>query len=263
MKTILDTIVDMKLQEVAAAKTKIRYSDFEQFEHFGRACNSLKTELVKPNFGIIAELKRKSPSAGIINATLDIQKQGEYYEKSNVAGISCLTDSTFFGGSLEDLLLLRKSVTTPILRKEFILDEFQIFESKAYGADVILLISEILSAEEILHFTIIAQSLGMEVIVECNSKISLEKINDSVDIIGINNRDLHIQKTDIQTSRDLFKFIPNNTVCISESGIKSKDELYELDKIGFNGALIGESILKSTDTNFLSQLTSIKSSVCL
>lgn len=263
MKTILNTIVDLKRHEVAKAKSKIRYSDFEQFDNFNRTCLSLKTELLKSNFGIIAELKRKSPSAGIINADLNIQKQGEYYEKSNVAGISCLTDSNFFGGSLDDLTLLRTSVNVPILRKEFIIDEFQIFEAKAYGADVILLISEILSAEEILHFTIIAQSLGMEVIVESNNKTNLEKMNDHVDIIGINNRDLHIQKTDIQTSRDLYKFIPNNAICISESGIKSKDELFELDKIGFNGALIGESILKSSDANFLSQLTNIKSAVCL
>ena len=122
MKTILDTIVDVKQQEVAAAKSKIRYSDFEQFDNFNRTCLSLKTELLKSNFGIIAELKRKSPSAGIINADLNIQKQGAYYEKSNVAGISCLTDSTFFGGSLDDLTLLRTSLYVPILRKEFIID---------------------------------------------------------------------------------------------------------------------------------------------
>jgi len=262
MKTILDTIVDVKRQEVEIAKSKIRYADFEQFEYFSRTCNSLKTELLKQNFGIIAELKRKSPSAGIINANLDIQKQGTFYADSKVAGISCLTDTTFFGGSLDDLLLLRKSVQTPILRKEFIIDEFQLFESKAHGADVILLISEILSAEEILHFTIIAQSLGMEVIVEFNEKSNLEKLNESIDIIGINNRDLHLQKTDIQTSRELYKYLPPNAVCISESGIKTKDEIYELDKIGFQGALIGESVLKSKDIEFLSSLTNLNRTLC-
>ena len=263
MKTILNTIVDVKRKEVDATKAKLRYSDFEQFEHFNRTCLSLKAELLKQNFGIIAELKRKSPSAGIINATLDIQKQGEYYANSNVAGISCLTDSTFFGGSLDDLILLRKSVNVPILRKEFIIDEFQLFESKAHGADAILLIAEILSAEEITHFTIIAQSLGMEVIVEAHDKLNLKKVNENVDIIGINNRDLHLQKTDIQTSRDLFDFLPDNVVCISESGIKSKDEIYELDKIGYHGALIGESILKNSDASFLKSLTSIKGAICL
>lgn len=262
MKTILDTIVDAKRQEVDATKTKIRYSDFEQFEHFGRTCNSLKTELLKPNFGIIAELKRKSPSAGVINANLDIRKQGVFYAESKVAGISCLTDNTFFGGSLEDLLVLRNAVQTPILRKEFIVDEYQLFESKAHGADVVLLISEILNAEEILHFTIIAQSLGMEVIVECNSKKNLEKLNDSIDIVGINNRDMHIQKTNVQTSKELYPFIPAGAVCISESGIKTRDEIYELDKTGFHGALIGESILKSNDLDFLSRLTTINSSLC-
>ena len=169
----------------------------------------------------------------------------------------------FFGGSLDNLTLLRKSVNIPILRKEFIVDEFQLFESKAYGADVVLLIAEVLTKEEILHFTIISQSLGMEVIVEFNEKSNLEKLNENIDIIGINNRDLHLQRTDIQTSRELFKYLPHNAVCISESGIKTKDELFELDKIGFNGALIGESVLKSNNPDFLRSLTNLNGTLCL
>ena len=262
MKTILDTIIEVKRSEVLEAKKRMKYSDLENLEHFNRPALSLKNRLSQSSFGIIAELKRKSPSAGVINEQLDITRQGKFYEESNVSGISCLTDNTFFGGSLDDLTLLRKSVNVPILRKEFIVDEFQLFESKAYGADVILLIAEVLTKEEILHFTIIAQSLGLEVIVEFNEKSNLEKLNENIDMIGINNRDLHLQKTDIQTSKDFYKYLPPNVVCISESGIKTKDELFELDKIGFNGALIGESILKSNDPDFLSSLTNLNGALC-
>jgi indole-3-glycerol phosphate synthase len=264
MKTILDTIVDVKRTEIRASKQRISYSNLEESELFHRKCLSLKSNLQRLNFGIIAELKRKSPSAGTINENLDIAQLGKIYEENHVAGISCLTDNPFFGGSLEDLLLLRNTVNVPILRKEFIIDEYQIFESKAYGADVILLIAEILTSEEILHFTIMAQSLGMEVIVESHDKKNLFKINDSVDIVGINNRDLHLQKTTLDISRELYNYIPSEAVCISESGIKTLDQIIELNKIGYHGALIGESILNNKNSGeFLRSLNQLNRSLCL
>lgn len=243
MKTILDTIVANKKKEVELLKSSNNYKFYEQQDSFSRTCYSLKEQLSNQEFGIIAELKRKSPSAGMINENLDISKQGIIYQNCGVAGISCLTDTAFFGGKADDLIELRKAVQIPILRKEFIIDEFQLFESKAIGADAILLIAEILTKEEALHLTIIAQQLGLEVIMECHDRKNLSKINEHVNIIGINNRDLHLQKTDIQTSINLYDFIPEGQVCISESGLKTYDDLYKIQKTGFHGALIGESIL--------------------
>lgn len=244
MKTILDTIIDHKRLEVDALKRKFKYTDFEESPLFSAPVVSLKSSILSRNFGIIAEIKRKSPSAGAINETIDVVQQGKLYEKSGAAAISCLTDNTFFGGSINDLKMLKEEVSIPVLRKEFIIDEIQLFEAKAAGADAILLIAEALEAEHALHLTIIAQSLGLEVLMECHDKKNLAKINDQVDIIGVNNRDLHLQKTAIESSFDLYPYLPENIVKISESGIKSRDEILKLSALGYQGALIGESILK-------------------
>ncbi|MFT6503653.1 MAG: indole-3-glycerol phosphate synthase [Crocinitomicaceae bacterium] len=247
MKTILDTIVDVKRREIEDLKKNFTYSDFEKSPLFDSKCISLKQRIIEQEFAIIAEIKRKSPSAGIIDFGIDFEEQAKKYDEAKVAGISCLTDTSFFGGSVDDLKQIKTNASTPILRKDFIIDEIQIFEAKANGADALLLISEILDPKTALQLTIIAQSLGMEVLMECHDRAHLRKINDQVDIIGINNRDLHLQKTDLQTSYDLFDFIPTDTVCISESGIRSYDEVLKLSKIGYHGALIGESILKQTN----------------
>lgn len=247
MKTILNTIVDQKQAEVKQLKSNYSIRDFESFELFDANTLSFTDAFKQSDFGIIAELKRKSPSAGTIQSNLNIKDQSKIYEKAGAIGISCLTDQTFFGGSNEDLTFLKKNTQLPILRKEFIIDEIQIFEAKAIGADAILLISEILEPEVALHFTIIAHSLGLEVIMEAHDRINLSKINEHADIIGINNRNLHMQTTSLDASRELFDFIPNEKICISESGIKTRDELIELDRIGYHGALIGESILKQDD----------------
>lgn len=247
MKTILDTIIDVKRKEVEELKKTFSFSDFEKSPLFSAECHSLKQNILNQEFGIIAEIKRKSPSAGIIDFGISVIEQGEKYSQAEVSGISCLTDTSFFGGDVADLKELKSMVNTPILRKDFIIDEIQIFEAKANGADAILLISEVLEPNIALHLTIIAQSLGMEVLMECHDRKHLRKINDQVDIVGINNRDLHLQKTDLNTSFELFDFIPENKVCISESGIKSYDDVLKLSKIGYQGALIGESILRQND----------------
>ncbi|NRA13334.1 MAG: indole-3-glycerol phosphate synthase TrpC [Crocinitomicaceae bacterium] len=247
MKTILDTIVDVKRKEVEELRKNFTYYDYEKSPLFESKCTSLKQSIVEQEFAIIAEIKRKSPSAGIIDFGINFYQQAAKYDQANVAGISCLTDHYFFGGTVDDLKQIKASTSTPLLRKDFIIDEIQLFEAKAFGADAILLISEILDPKTALQLTIIAQSLGMEVLMECHDRTHLRKINDQVDIIGINNRDLHLQKTDLQTSYDLFDFIPSDTVCISESGVRNYDEILKLSKIGYNGVLIGESILKQSD----------------
>jgi len=244
---ILDQIIVSKKKEVELLKQKFSYTDYEKSPFFSQETRSLRSKLETNEFGIIAELKRKSPSAGYINKELDVVQQAKLYESSGAAAISCLTDYFYFGGSGEDLTSIKPATSIPILRKEFIIDEIQLFESKAIGADVILLIAEILTKEQALHLTIMAQSLGMQVIMECHSYNELKKVNDLVDVIGVNNRDLQAQKTDIQTSFDLYNFIPEGKLCISESGIRSKNDLIQLSEKGYHGALIGEHILSNSN----------------
>lgn len=260
---ILDQIIVTKKKEIELIRQKFTYKDFESSLHFSTKSISLKERLTADQFGIIAELKRKSPSAGIINKHLNIVEQGKMYQKNGAVAISCLTDYFYFGGSNEDLIMLKSATSIPVLRKEFIIDELQLFESKAIGADVILLIAELLTKEQALHLTIMAQSLGMEVIMECHSYNELKKVNDLVDIIGVNNRDLQAQKTTIQTSFDLYNFIPEGNVCISESGIRSKADLIQLSEKGYHGALIGEHILSNPNpAETLSSLLFKPSELC-
>ena len=253
--TILDKIIQNKQKEVQLLKDNFKIRDFEKMPFFSLEVTSLKNAITSNEFGIIAEIKRKSPSAGTINNHLFPKELGLTYQNSGAAGISVLTDFDFFGGTVEDLIEVKKSVKIPVLRKEFIIDEIQIFQAKSIGADAILLIAEALTEQQALHFTIIAQSLGMEVVMEFHEKNQLYKINQDVDIIGVNNRNLKLQKTDISNSIELIDFLPKDRVLISESGIKTADDLKRIYQCGYHGALIGESILKSNSPlNFVSEL---------
>jgi indole-3-glycerol phosphate synthase len=243
MSTILDEIVANKRNEIQQLKQRIGLSDYIQSPHFNRTIISLK-ERVQIHFGLIAEIKRKSPSAGEINSDLNILSQVEIYENQAAVGISVLTDHSYFGGSIEDLKQIRSKTNLPLLRKEFIIDEYQLFESKAAGADSILLIASILEKEEAHHLTIVAKSLGLEVIFEIHSFEELDKLNDEIDMLMINNRNLKTQQTTLEHSFKLASYLPKNTVTISASGISNSDELKKLEELGFNGALIGESLLK-------------------
>lgn len=260
MKTILDQIADQKRQEIAQLKKRFTLSDFESMFFFQLETRSLRTALDVNEFGIIAEFKRKSPSAGNIATNADPIDVVAKYQKAGATAISCLTDSHYFGGSMKDLAVIREYSNLPLLRKDFILDEIQLFEAKAHGADAVLLISELLDPEHAKQLTIIAQSLGMEVLMEAHDRAHLEKINDLVDIIGINNRDLHAQETDIQTSLHLFDYVPKNCLCISESGVQSIADLNLLKERGYRGALVGEALMKSKDP---SQLIIKTTSPCL
>jgi indole-3-glycerol phosphate synthase len=255
--TILDTILEQKRTEVEILKAHFTLKDFEKSPFFFEKTVSMKASILSKGFGVITEIKRKSPSAGNMRTDLNPAALGKEYQDSGVAGISVLTDFNFFGGSIDDLIAVKKEVSIPVLRKEFIIDEIQIFQAKAIGADAILLIAEALTEEKALHFTILAQSLGMEVIMEFHEKSEMYKLNDEIDIIGVNNRNLKLQKTDISTSIELFDFLPKGKVLISESGLQSKEELAQIASIGYNGALIGESILKSASVkDFIGDLTS-------
>lgn len=208
-------------------------------------------KILRENFGIIAELKRASPSAGLINNDLDFKIMALKYQKSGVSGVSVLTCEPYFLGSMNDLETVRKSIEIPILMKDFVIDEYQIYEGKYYGADFILLIVRVLNNNELKKFIKICEEIGMEILIEVFNIDDLKRIFMLIDnwenkILGINNRDLDTLKVDMNNTLNLIKYIPvDKIIVISESGIKEKREISLLKNLGVKGILIGEGILKS------------------
>jgi indole-3-glycerol phosphate synthase len=197
--------------------------------------------------GIIAEFNRKSPSKDWINQSAKSELIVPAYQKAGASGVSILTDSHFFGGSLNDLLAAAPLVDMPILRKEFMVDEYQIIEAAKAGADLILLIAACLEPEQVLHLAKTAHENGLEVLLEIHNQKELRHITDEVDLVGVNNRDLHTFKTTLETSAELSPFIPDRCVKISESGIGSALDISYLKHFGYRGFLIGESFMKTSD----------------
>ncbi len=235
-------------------------SQLENSLLFGRETVSLASSLSKSETGIIAEHKRRSPSKSVINQKLSIQDVALGYENAGVCGMSILTDGKYFGGSLDDLILARAMVELPLLRKEFIIDEYQILEAKAYGADVILLISAILAKEEIQALSKFAKSLGLDVLLEVHNETELQKsLMPSLDMLGVNNRNLKTFEVSLDTSKSLSEKIPDDFIKVSESGISNVEAIKELKKYGYRGFLIGENFMKTDDpgksaTEFITNL---------
>ncbi|MEO8516076.1 MAG: indole-3-glycerol phosphate synthase TrpC, partial [Flavobacterium sp.] len=243
---ILDKIIFDKKREIELKKKLIPTSQFENSALFGTRTYSLSKMLRNNMTGIIAEHKRCSPSKAVINNDFSVEEVVLGYQNAGVSGISVLTDTKYFGGSLDDLILARASVNIPLLRKEFIVDEYQILEAKAHGADVILLISAVLTRPEIKQLSEFAQSLGLEVLLEVHNKEELEKaIMPSLDMIGVNNRNLKTFEVNLGFSKELAAHIPDEFVKVSESGISSIDAIKELQPYGFQGFLIGENFMKT------------------
>jgi len=246
--TILDQIIASKRKEVALKKAVVSIQQLENSDLFNSKTNSLSKSILYSPIGIIAEHKRRSPSKATINNNFSVEEVVKGYENAGASGISVLTDSQYFGGSLEDLILAKASVKTPILRKEFIIDEYQVLEAKANGADAILLIAAVLTKEEIKSLSEFAQSVALEVLLEVHNLQELEKsIMPSLDIIGVNNRNLKTFELNLQTSIDLVNHIPNDFVKISESGISQIDDVKLLKSNGFQGFLIGENFMKTNN----------------
>jgi indole-3-glycerol phosphate synthase len=242
---ILDTIILSKHKEVALKKETAPISKLERSFLYGRTTTSLAKSLHQSKHGIIAEFKRRSPSKPRINATADVQEVVQGYQKAGVSGISLLTDTEFFGGSLQDLLLARVPTPLPILRKDFIVDPYQIYEAKSYGADAILLIAAALTKTQLKEFSALAKELKLDVLLEVHSEEELKKsLHPTVDMIGVNNRDLKTFTTSIETSKRLASFIPNDFVKVSESGINDPEAIKSLKQYGFEGFLIGEHFMK-------------------
>ncbi len=244
---ILDKIIVRKKEEVAAAKKVVSLAELEGFPLFDRKPYSLREFILdKEKNGIIAEFKRASPSKGIINDRSSVMEVAQGYEKEGASAISILTDADFFKGSLEDLTEARKVVGIPLLRKEFVIDRYQIAEAKAYGADVILLIAAVLSENEIQDLSGYAKELGLSVLLEVHNKEELERsIFDTIDAIGVNNRNLKDFTVSIQHSIDLVDSIPDTFIKVSESGLSDPESIIELKKVGFQAFLIGENFMKT------------------
>lgn len=259
---ILEKIVKDKQVEVNLRKQLIPIRQFEQSVLFNRETIALSSRLKSSNSGIIAEHKRRSPSKQVINHKLNVCDVAKGYEDAGVCGMSVLTDGKYFGGSLDDLIISRASCNLPLLRKEFVIDEYQIIEAKAYGADVILLIAAILSREDIANFSKLAQQLQLEVLLEVHNEEELHKaLMPSLNMIGVNNRNLKTFDVSLDTSIQLSDLIPNEFVKVSESGISSIDAIKTLQPHGYKGFLIGENFMKTNDagmsaTQFIKDLKS-------
>ena len=246
---ILDKINESKQREIAEAKAKVTVDQLKESPYFKRPVNSLKAALLAEGAsGVIAEFKTQSPSRGLINGEAEASQVTAAYVAAGASGLSVLTDEAYFGGSFEDLAKARwANPKAPILRKDFVLDSYQIFETKAHGADVVLLIAESLSKQLLLELTQTAKEIGLEVLVEIHSPEELEKLNPQVDLVGVNNRNLKTFEVDINTSIRLSEMIPAQFVKISESGISSPESIAQLRAAGFKGFLIGETFMKTED----------------
>lgn len=246
---ILDKIVIRKREEVALAKQQVTIQELEAAGYFGRTPYVLKDFLLaKERTGIIAEFKRRSPSKGIINDRSTVEEVTKAYAAAGASAISVLTDTDFFGGSPSDLLKARAVNNVPLLRKDFMIDEYQILEAKAWGADIVLLIAAILTPAEIKSLAGTAKNLGLNVLLEVHSLEELERsICTDLDAIGVNNRNLGDFTVNIQTSFDLVNRIPEGFMKISESAISHTDTIKSLKAAGFNGFLIGENFMKTED----------------
>ncbi|MBC3757394.1 indole-3-glycerol phosphate synthase TrpC [Hyunsoonleella sp. SJ7] len=243
---ILDKITLDKRNEVTLRKSLIPTSQLEQSVLFERQTISLVNNLRHSKSGIIAEHKRRSPSKSVINNGLNVQDVAKGYEDAGVCGMSVLTDGKYFGGSLDDLLTARASCNLPLLRKEFIIDEYQILEAKAHGADVILLIAAILSRDEIKLFSEFAKGLNLDVLLEVHNEEELYKsVMPSLDMLGVNNRNLKTFEVSLETSKSLSSIIPDDFVKVSESGISNIEAIKELRPYGYQGFLIGENFMKT------------------
>lgn len=249
MTNILDQIVARKKLEVQAAKKKTSYIKLEESAFFNRQPYSFRNFLLDSSrSGIIAEFKRKSPSKGIINNQVKVKKVTQAYAAAGASALSVLTDNAFFMGKKMDLISARKANQVPVLRKDFMIDEYQIIEAKALGADIILLIAAILSPEEIKKMAAMAKSLGLNVLLEVHNLEELERsLDPQVDAIGVNNRNLADFTVSVDTSFNLIKSIPQEFLKVSESAISNPETIRQLKEAGFNGFLIGENFMKETD----------------
>lgn len=242
---MLQQIIRHKKLETEARKRARPVAQLIDADGYHRPVNSFSRGIKDCNkSGIIAEFKRRSPSKGMINADADVQTVTGGYTEYGASALSILTDEDFFGGGSRDLRLARNNNDIPILRKDFIVDPYQVTEARAMGADAILLIAAALAPAEVQQLAHYAHSLQLEVLLEVHNYDELDRVCPDIDVIGVNNRNLHTFTTDLQHSIDLLPYLPEGPVKISESGIRTADEVHRLRAAGFDGCLIGSLFMR-------------------
>jgi indole-3-glycerol phosphate synthase len=245
---MLDKIINRKLQEVAEAKKLRPLDELVKAVEGLPPARDFKSRLAGSHCAIIAEIKRRSPSRGQIREDVDPAAIASIYERNGAAAVSVLTDKEFFAGSAADLVNVREAVTLPVLRKDFIIDPYQIYETRLLGADAMLLIADILEPEVLAGFMARAAFLGLDCLVEVHTREALERaLAAGAGIIGINNRDLDTFQVDLKTSLNLMPFIPTGKIVVSESAIRSRKDIETLMASGIHAFLIGETLMKAGD----------------
>lgn len=247
--TILDEIVEVKKEEVKKLQKEFMLSRFSDFQYFESETLSLYKNISSDdNLSIVAEIKKASPSKGIIRENFNHLDIATIYFENEVAGISVLTDKNFFKGSIDYLNNIAKIKSAPLLRKDFIIDEYQVYEAKANGADVILLICEILSEAQVKELTHAAKELNLEVLLELHSEEQLSKVDfDLHKIVGINNRDLKTFEVDINNLIEISKLIPENVCVVGESGFSDKTSVDKVKNEKIDALLVGEHFMRAKD----------------
>jgi indole-3-glycerol phosphate synthase len=246
--TILDTIVASKRREIETARAGIPQSALERRAAGTQPRRDFEAALRRPGMRIIAEVKKASPSAGVIRADFDPVSIARTYELHGAACISVLTDAPYFQGGLEHLRLIRDRVPLPLLRKDFILDRYQLLEALIAGADAVLLIAEILPGDALGTLHRQAGELGLQVLVELHDAEQLPRVLGSgATLIGVNNRDLRSFETRLEHTLELADRVPRDRCLISESGIKTHDDLKRLERAGVKAVLVGESLMRAGD----------------
>lgn len=248
---ILDDIVEKRKEQLEREKENFPLEDMKEMAlNSKRVSLDFKAALKADGISIISEVKKASPSKGIISEDFRPTEQAKAYEEAGADAISCLTEEHFFKGAGKYLSDIRASVNLPILRKDFIFDEYQIYEAKVLGADAVLLIAAILPEEELLKLSLLAASLGLFCLTEVHNEEELQKvIRCKCDIIGINNRDLKTFHVDLNTTKRLAKLVPYDAVLVSESGMKNGADIKEVKEYGADAVLIGETLMRSGDIN--------------
>lgn len=245
---ILEKIVAHKQKEVTERKSLYPAKLLEKSIYFKTPSVSFRKYILREDKnGIIAEFKKKSPSQGFINPYAEVEKVSIGYMQAGASALSVLTDTEFFGGKNADLTEARKFNFCPILRKDFIIDEYQLIEAKSIGADVVLLIAECLEKKQLKQLAETAKNLGLEVLMEIHSAEQLNKLNPFVDAVGVNNRNLKTFEVSIENSLKLIEGIPDSMVKISESGLSKADSVVRLKKAGYQGFLVGTHFMHTAN----------------
>lgn len=247
MKDILSNIIQEKIKEIKQQQSVLSSKQLEENLDITPLRRSMKEALRQSSTGIIAEFKRRSPSKGWINETADPQLIVPAYERAGAAACSILTDPSFFGGSLSDIRRARDLVNLPILQKDFIIDEYQLYQSKIIGADAILLIASALDKKSCAQLAQKAHELNLEVLLELHDEKEIDYITPHVDMIGVNNRHLGSFHTDVDQSFRLIELLPKDAILVSESGLSETETLIKLRQVGYHGFLMGEHFMRQAD----------------